>query len=134
MSLTQPITDLFYTVFFFCSRDITLTKSVAPNFNSAIVITVFSYRMYQNFKFWLQIVNSKPDKKYDFWLPPFLGFVRAFFGCVAAITAIFYRLNIFSNAIALWIVMIVISTLVAWYVDVRGDWGLLQHQSRSFLR
>jgi len=134
VSLTQPATDLFYTIFFFISRNSGLAKAVTPNFNSGLVITVFAYRMYQNLKFWLQIINSKPDKKYDFWLPPFLGFCRALSGFIAAIMAIFYRLKIFPNAITLWIVMIVISTLVSWYVDVRGDWGLLQHQNKSFLR
>lgn len=128
------MTDLFYAIFFFCSRDATLTKYVTPNVNSAIVITIFSYRMFQNLKFWLQVVNSKPDKKYDFWLPPFLGFVRSLSGFTTAITAIFYRLKTFNGAFVLWMVVIIISTLVSWYVDVRGDWGLLQHQSRFVLR
>lgn len=29
---------------------------------------------------------------------------------------------------------IVTSTLVAWYVDARGDWGLLGHEKRTLLR
>jgi hypothetical protein len=53
VSLTQPLTDFFYTVYFFFSGDPKLTKLVTPNVNSGIVITVFFYRMYQNFKFWL---------------------------------------------------------------------------------
>lgn len=90
--------------------------------------------MVQNLKFWYQLTQAKVDKKYDFKAPPFLGFFRAFFGCLTAICGMVYRLKLFPNAFILWLVFIIISTLVAWYVDVRGDWGLLVHENKTFLR
>ena len=90
--------------------------------------------MVQNLKFWYQITQARQDKKFDFKAPPFLGFCRALFGCLTAICALIYRLKLFPNAFTLWVVIIVISTLVAWYVDVRGDWGLLVHENKTFLR
>jgi hypothetical protein len=80
------------------------------------------------------MMREKGDKKYDFWLPPFLGVLRAVSGFLTGITAMLYRLNIFQNAKVLWIVVAIMSTLVSWYVDVRGDWGLLHHQSKTILR
>lgn len=128
------MTDLFYTIFFFITKNITLTKLVVANFNSGLVITIFFYRMVQNLKFWYQLTQAKVDKKYDFKAPPCLGFCRAFFGCFTAICGMVYRLKLFPNAFVLWLVVIIVSTLVAWYVDVRGDWGLLVHENRTFLR
>lgn len=134
VSLTQPITDFFYTCCYFFSKDLQRCKALTPNFNSGIVIGFFLLRMYQNMKFFIQQTNQKPDKKYDFWSPPFLGFCRASTGAIAATMAIFNRLKSFPAALPLWIVFISITTLVSWYVDVRGDWGLLNHQTRIFLR
>ena len=134
VSLTQPLTDFFYTNCYFFSKDAVRCKAITPNFNSGIVIGIFALRMYQNLKFWNQLCQAKPDKKYDFWLPPFLGFVRATTGLCASTAAIFNRLKLFKGAFPLWLVFIIISTIVSWYVDVKGDWGLLNHQTKNILR
>lgn len=34
----------------------------------------------------------------------------------------------------LWLVIASVSTLVAWYADVRGEWGLLSHENKTLLR
>lgn len=114
-------------MFYFCSHDVAFTKAATANANSAIVITVFFFRMVQNLKFWHQISQARPDKCYDFWAPAFIGAIRAIFGFLTGITALLHRLKVFPNTFALWIVVIILSTLVAWYVDVKGDWALLNH-------
>lgn len=134
VSLTQPASDFFYMIFNLFAKSRTVSAAVAANFNSAIVIGVFVSRLFQNIKMWLQLCNKTSPPIYNFWHPPFLGAIRAFFGILAAIAGLFNRLKLFPGAFALWIVMIILATLVAWYVDVRGDWGLLQHQSSKFLR
>lgn len=134
ISLTQPLSDFCYTVYIFASRDAALTRKAIPNFNSAIVITVFSYRMFQNLKFWHQLSQAKPDKNYDPWAPPFLGFCRALFGFFTAITAMVYRLQLFARAFEMWLVISICSTLVAWYVDVKGDWGLFNIENHTIFR
>lgn len=87
---------------------------------------VFGYRMYQNLKFWHQISVAN-NRQYNFMEPPFLGFVRAFFGFCTGLTAMVYRLKLFNNSFILWLIIAITSTCVAWYVDIRGDWGLLIH-------
>lgn len=134
VSLTQPLSDFCYAVYIFISRDPVLTRIAIPNFNSAIVITVFFYRMLQNLKFWHQLSQAKADKKYDPWAPPFLGFFRALFGFLTAIAAMIYRLKLFAKAFEMWLVISICSTLVAWYVDVKGDWGLLNIENNTIFR
>ncbi len=87
---------------------------------------MFAYRIYQNLKFWHQISVAN-NRKYDFMAPPFLGFIRGLFGFSTGLTAMVYRLKLFENSFILWIVIAIISTCVACYVDLRGDWGLLNH-------
>jgi hypothetical protein len=134
VSLSQIFTDFFFTLVFFITKDYSKTIPIIQNVNSAVVLTIFFYRMYQNLKFWHQISQARTDKHYDFLAPPFLGFVRAFFGFCTGVTAIIYRFKLFTNAFVLWLVIAITSTLVAWYVDVRGDWGLLIHEHSTFLR
>lgn len=97
-------------------------------------MAIFAYRMFQNLKFWHQISSAKPDKHYDFMAPPFLGFCRATFGFLTALTSMIYRLKLFSNAMILWLIFVILATLVAWYVDARGDWGLFVHEEKTILR
>ncbi len=66
--------------------------------------------------------------------PPFLGFCRATFGFLTALTSMIYRLKLFSNAMILWLIFVILATLVAWYVDARGDWGLFVHEEKTILR
>lgn len=134
VSLSQPMTDFFYTVCFLISKDAAATATISANFNSALVMTLFLYRVIQNSRIWYQITQAREDKVYDFWAPPFLGAIRATFGFLAGLTSMLYRLKAFPNALVLWIVIAVFATLVSWYVDVRGDWGLFQHQSKNILR
>ena len=122
VSLNQPFADLFYTICTFTSRDYPTCKKHVPNFSSALIMTMFAWRMLQNFKFWVQI--SKAAKTYNFKAPPFLGFIRASFGLNTSIAALLLRLEVFPTAWNYWLAMAIITTIVSWIVDVRGDWGL----------
>lgn len=133
-SLTQPCTDFFFTCCYFFSKDLGRCKYLMPNFNSGLVITIFIYRIIQSLKFWRQLTLARADKKYDFWSPPFLGTLRATSALLASTASIFYRLRLFSGALGLWLTFVIISTLWSWYVDLRGDWGLLNHQTKTLLR
>lgn len=62
------------------------------------------------------------------------GFFRACFSTLLNISAIFYRLKTFKNAYAFYLTAAIMNTLVAWFVDVKGDWGLLDYKNKTFLR
>lgn len=122
VSLNQPFADFFYTICSYATKDYARCTKTVPNVSSVYIITMFSYRILQNLKFWRQI---SPKGEGNFWAPPFLGFVRAFFGLNTAIAALLFRLDIFPTAKQYWIAIAIISTLVSWFVDMKGDWGLL---------
>ena len=122
VSFNQPFADLFYTICSFTSRDYESCTKNVPNFSSAYIMFIFIYRMIQNLKFWRQL--SIASKNYNFLAPPFLGFIRGFFGLNTAIAALLFRLEIFERAQTYWIFMAITTTIVSWVVDVRGDWGL----------
>lgn len=98
------------------------------------MITLCCLRMFQSLKFWRQVTNQKIEKKYDFWAPQFMGFLRASSGLTVSIVGMANRLKLFDSAFTIWLVTIIFSTLLSWYVDVRGDWGLFNHQAKTILR
>ena len=133
VSLNQPFADLFYTICGFGTKDYERCRLMVPNFSSAYIIGIFAYRLIQNLKFWRQITQASPTKEYNFSAPQFLGSIRAFFGLNTAIAALLFRLSIFKTAQIYWLVMAIITTLVSWIVDLKGDWGLLGFEHK-FLR
>lgn len=130
VSLSQPITDLFYSVCLLISKDSAATITISQNFNSALVMMLYLYRVMQNSRFWHQISQARADKVYDFWAPAFIGIIRGIFGFLTGLASLLNRLKAFQNVSVFWVIIAVCATLVSWYVDVRGDWGLLQHQSK----
>ena len=125
VSFVQPFGDLFYTLCQLMSSDSAYCTSQTPNFTSAYVMTMLFLRMVQNLKFWYQNTQASATKKYNFQAPPFLGFIRGFFGFNTAIAALVYRLKLFETSFAYWLVLSIVTTLVSWLVDLKGDWGLL---------
>lgn len=134
ISLSQPMTDFFYTCCYLFSSDHKQCQPITQNFNSGLVISLFLLRMFQSLKYWRQVTLAKADKKYDFWAPQFIGFLRGSSGLIASVVAMANRLKLFDKAFEVWMVAIIISTLLSWYVDVRGDWGLLNHQAKTIFR
>lgn len=98
MSLSQPLTDFFYTVCYLSTRDSETCAKITPNFNSGLVITWCCLRMFQSLKYWKQVTSQKADKKYDFWAPQFIGFLRASSGLTVSIVGMANRLNLFDSA------------------------------------
>lgn len=134
VSFVHPITDLFTTIAMLFIQNRTSLLLASQVFMSSLYILIFLYRIIQNLKFWYELTQEKQNKQYDFWAPPFLGFLRAFFALLASTAGMMNGLKFYDKAMIVWIILGVIATLISWYVDVRGDWGLLQHQSRYVLR
>lgn len=98
VSLTQPFSDFFYGIFNIFADNRAIATATTANFQSAITIGVFVERFFQNIKNWLAVCKSTEIPIYDFWLPPFLGTIRAFFGFLAVVAALLNRLNLFKGA------------------------------------
>lgn len=98
ISLTQPFSDFFYGIFNIFANNRVIATAASANFQSAITIGVYVERFFQNIKTWLAICRKTEIPNYDFWLAPFLGTVRAFFGFYAVLAALLNRLNLFHGA------------------------------------
>ena len=109
-------------------------QASAPHASSAYILTIFIYRMIQNMKLWRQLTMLKPDKKYDFKAPQFLGFFRGLFAFFTALFGLLDRLKVFEGVFVVWLVLSILTTLYSWFIDIRFDWGILNRRSRSCLR
>lgn len=76
----------------------------------------------------------KPDKKYDYSAPQFLGFFRGLFAFITALLALLDRLKLYQGSFTVWLVSSIITTLYSWFIDIRFDWGILNTQSHNCLR
>jgi hypothetical protein len=84
----------------------------------AILLTLFSYRI---------IINSKIlNQRGWILLPPYYGIFRAFSACITAAMSYIYRKYLTDTLFVIFICAAVVSTSLAVYADLRGDWGLLQ--------
>ena len=133
-SFNQPFGDLFYTICFVSSNNPQYCITSAPYASSGYILTIFLYRMIQNLKLWHQNTMNKPDKKYDFKAPQFIGFFRGLFAFITALFALLDRLKVFNGAFIVWLVLSIITTLYSWYIDIRYDWGIFDRKSKTFLR
>lgn len=133
-SFTQPFGDMFYTVCYVSSGNSQTCLNWSPYASSAYIMTLLVYRMIQNMKLWHQNTMLKPDKKYDYSAPQFLGFFRGLFAFITAILALLDRLKLYQGALIVWLVSSAVTTLYSWFIDIKYDWGILNTHSRNCLR
>ncbi len=133
-SFNRPFGDFYYTICFISSSNAKFCLDSSPYASSAYIILIFIYRIIQNSKLWHQNTMLKPDKKYVFTDPPFLGILRGVLSFLTALLALFDKLQLFKGAFYLWLVSSIITTLYSWFYDIRYDWGILNLDSKTCLR
>lgn len=134
ISFTQPSGDLFYTICFTASEDTEYCTKNSPNFSSAYIFFILLFRSLQCLRITYKNYLEKSPLTWDFMQLQWIGLGRAIFTTILNISAIFYRLKTFHGAMAFWIVSAIVNTLFAWFVDMRGDWGLLDFKNKTLLR
>lgn len=133
-SFNQPFGDMFYTACYVIRGEPDWCRATTPNFAAGYIMIIFLYRIIQSAKFFHQITMARADKKYDFMAGPFIGLIRAFLSFCTAGIGVINRLKLFNNAMALWIVFAIVTTIYSWLVDLKGDWGLLDYRAGKLLR
>lgn len=115
VSFSQPFSDFAYTV---CKTNDINAKCEMTDVSLGIIIALLSYRI---------ITNTKLLQQRG-WilLPPFFGSLRAFSTVITAILSYVYRKQLTTTLFVIFIICAVLSTAMAVYADIRGDWGLLQ--------
>ena len=78
---------------------------------------IFLLRLSQN----LRLIQQAGWTK----IPPFYGTFRASSGLIVTVISFFYRLNLNSTWLGIWLVVAAVSTTIAIVVDIKSDWGLM---------
>lgn len=133
-SFNQPFGDLYYTICFVATHHAPSCSSTSPYASTSYIMTIFMYRMIQNLKLWHQITMKKPDKKYDFKAPQFLGFFRGLFAFCTSLFSLLDRLKLYHGSFEVWLVFSIVTTLYSWFIDIRFDWGILNIHEKNCLR
>lgn len=131
ISMVTPLRDLAYTICYFTSLDFDVIHNNPckdqSSFQTAIivVVTVFSIKILQTLRMGYE------SGKYFMTLHMANG-IKFSLALITSIIAYIYNLG-YPNLLGIWIISSLVSTLYAYFWDLKYDWDLLQLDSKNWL-